>query len=55
MVEHNLLMDECGTFATLHAAISVVVQMNQFITYMRPNFEHGIPFLLFVKNGHVWL
>ena len=28
MVQHNLLMVECGTSATLKATISVMVQMN---------------------------
>jgi len=31
-VQHNPLMDDCGMFATLQAAISVMVQMNPFMT-----------------------
>jgi hypothetical protein len=54
MVKHNPLMDECGMFATLQAAISVTVQINQFMTHSRPNFDHGIHFLLFANNGNEW-
>jgi hypothetical protein len=54
MVQHNPLMDDCGMFATLQAAISVMVQINQFRTQLRPNFDHGIHFLSFAKNEHKW-
>jgi hypothetical protein len=47
-------MDECDMFATLQAAISVMVQINQFLTYMRPNFNHEIHFLPLGNNGHEW-
>ena len=54
MVQHNPLMDECGMFATLQTAVSVMVQMNQFMNHLRPNFDHGIHFLPFANNGHEW-
>ena len=53
-VQHNPLMDECGMSATLQVAISVMVQINQFMTHTRPNFDHGIHFSPFVNNGHEW-
>jgi len=42
MVQHNPLMDDCGMFATLQAAISGMVQINHFTTHLRPNFDHDI-------------
>jgi hypothetical protein len=54
MVQHNPLMDECGMFATQQVGISVMVQMNQFMTHLKPNFDHGIHFLPFANNGHEW-
>ena len=41
-------------FATVQAAIAGMVQMNQFKTHMRPNFDHGIHFLPFANKGHEW-
>jgi hypothetical protein len=41
-------------FATLQAAISVMVQINQFRTHLRSNFDHEIHFLSFAKNEHEW-
>jgi len=54
MVQHNSLMDDCGMFATLQAAILVIVQINQFTAHLRPNFNHGIHFLPFANNGYEW-
>ena len=43
-VQHNPLTDKFGMLATLQAAILVMVQINQFLTHMRQNFNHGIYF-----------
>jgi len=49
MIQYNPLLDECGMCPTLQAAISVMVQMKQFMTYMRPDFEHGIHFFSLLR------
>jgi hypothetical protein len=54
MVQHNLLLDECGMFANPQAVISVMVQINQFMIHLGSNFDHRIYILPFVNNGHEW-
>jgi hypothetical protein len=54
MVKQKPLINEYGMFATLQIAVSVMFQMNQFMTHMPPNFDHREHSLPFATNGSEW-